>query len=175
VLTSASLAYYLCTLTDVYLSSHLPNKRKRFVSVSFLLFFFSLLVEVGLRDLNVHMYFTQPENTKPQAGVCSFIRPLAFLFTSCCSFMDFLWYLRLGKSHSKHAKFLRYMRNKHKRCVPPIVISAHQFTMLSHHQDAAREYLEAYKLMPECPLINLCAGKAFFYFCLTICLYLRYY
>lgn len=32
--------------------------------------------------------------------------------------------------------------------------------MLSHHQDAAREYLEAYKLMPECPLINLCAGKA---------------
>ncbi|KAI9383781.1 hypothetical protein POPTR_013G128900v4 [Populus trichocarpa] len=67
---------------------------------------------------------------------------------------------RLGKSHSKHAKFLRYMRNKHKRCVPPIVISAHQFTMLSHHQDAAREYLEAYKLMPECPLINLCAGTA---------------
>ncbi|CAK7340077.1 unnamed protein product [Dovyalis caffra] len=34
------------------------------------------------------------------------------------------------------------------------------FTMLSHHQDAAREYLEAYKLMPECPLINLCVGTA---------------
>ncbi|CAK7340075.1 unnamed protein product [Dovyalis caffra] len=34
------------------------------------------------------------------------------------------------------------------------------FTMLSHHQDAAREYLDAYKLMPECPLINLCVGTA---------------
>ncbi|CAK7339884.1 unnamed protein product [Dovyalis caffra] len=32
--------------------------------------------------------------------------------------------------------------------------------MKCHHQDAAREYLEAYKLMPECPLINLCVGTA---------------
>lgn len=29
---------------------------------------------------------------------------------------------------------------------------------ISHHQDAAREYLEAYKLLPENPLINLCVG-----------------
>lgn len=32
--------------------------------------------------------------------------------------------------------------------------------MASHHQDAARCYLEAYKLLPENPLINLCVGSA---------------
>ncbi|KAJ8759416.1 hypothetical protein K2173_006937 [Erythroxylum novogranatense] len=67
---------------------------------------------------------------------------------------------RLGKSYSKHAKFLRYMRAKHSESAPPLVISGHQFTMGSHHQDAAREYLEAYKLLPESPLINLCVGTA---------------
>ncbi|CAN1266231.1 General transcription factor 3C polypeptide 3 [Linum perenne] len=60
----------------------------------------------------------------------------------------------------KHSKVLRQLRTKHKDCVPPIVISGHQFTAVSHHQDAAREYLEAYKLLPENPLINLCAGSA---------------
>ncbi|XVE89357.1 hypothetical protein DITRI_Ditri19aG0195700 [Diplodiscus trichospermus] len=67
---------------------------------------------------------------------------------------------RSGKSYSRHCKFLRLMRIKHKDCVPSIVISGHQFTMGSHHQDAAREYLEAYKLLPENPLINLCVGTA---------------
>ncbi|KAJ4713911.1 General transcription factor 3C polypeptide 3 [Melia azedarach] len=65
---------------------------------------------------------------------------------------------RLGKT--KHSKFLRYMRAKYKDCFPPIMISGHQFTMASHHQDAARDYLEAYKLSPENPLINLCVGTA---------------
>ncbi|XVF75058.1 hypothetical protein PTKIN_Ptkin13bG0158500 [Pterospermum kingtungense] len=68
--------------------------------------------------------------------------------------------LRLETNHSSHCKFLNYMRRKHKDCVPPIVISGHQFTMASHHQDAARNYLEAYKLLPENPLINLCVGTA---------------
>ncbi|XP_022716452.1 general transcription factor 3C polypeptide 3 isoform X2 [Durio zibethinus] len=66
---------------------------------------------------------------------------------------------RSGKSYSRHCKFLRSMRSKH-NSVPSIVISGHQFTMGSHHQDAAREYLEAYKLLPENPLINLCVGTA---------------
>ncbi|KAL0324808.1 UNVERIFIED_CONTAM: Transcription factor tau subunit sfc4 [Sesamum radiatum] len=60
----------------------------------------------------------------------------------------------------KHNKFLHSMRVKHKDSVPPILISAHQFTMISQHQAAAREYLEAHKLMPDNPLINLCAGTA---------------
>jgi hypothetical protein len=44
------------------------------------------------------------------------------------------------------------MQGKFVDCVPPILISAHQFTLCSHHQDAARKYLEAYKLLPENPL-----------------------
>ncbi|XP_044463688.1 general transcription factor 3C polypeptide 3 isoform X2 [Mangifera indica] len=67
---------------------------------------------------------------------------------------------RLGKSHNKHSKFLRYMRAKYKDCAPPLIISGHHFTFASHHQDAARDYLEAYKLLPENPLINLCVGTA---------------
>ena len=55
------------------------------------------------------------------------------------------------------------MRVRHKDCVPPIVIFGHQFTMISQHQIAAKEYLEAYKLMPENPLINLCAGMFFIF------------
>ncbi|XP_050223397.1 uncharacterized protein LOC126673340 [Mercurialis annua] len=68
--------------------------------------------------------------------------------------------LRLGKNYSKHAKFLRYMRSKHDFSVAPIVIYAHQLSMGSHHQDAAREYLTAYKLLSESHLINLCVGTS---------------
>lgn len=67
---------------------------------------------------------------------------------------------KINSKHSKHSKFIRYLRAKYKDCVPPIIISGHQFTMASHHQDAARCYLEAYKLLPENPLINLCVGSA---------------
>ncbi|KAH9713314.1 tetratricopeptide repeat (TPR)-containing protein [Citrus sinensis] len=67
---------------------------------------------------------------------------------------------RFEKIFSKHAKLLRNVRAKYRDFVPPIIISGHQFTMISHHQDAAREYLEAYKLLPENPLINLCVGTA---------------
>ncbi|KAL5843128.1 hypothetical protein ACOSQ4_009086 [Xanthoceras sorbifolium] len=67
---------------------------------------------------------------------------------------------RLGKNNSKHYKFLRYIRSKHKDCVPPTIISGHQFTVASHHQDAARDYLEAYRLLPDDPLINLCVATA---------------
>uniref|UniRef100_A0A2P2K8K4 Uncharacterized protein MANES_06G016500 n=1 Tax=Rhizophora mucronata TaxID=61149 RepID=A0A2P2K8K4_RHIMU len=67
---------------------------------------------------------------------------------------------RLVKGYSKHGKFLRDMRAKYSDCVPPIVISGHHFTMGSFYQDAAKDYLEAYKLLPESPLINLCVGTA---------------
>ncbi|XAR55675.1 hypothetical protein NMG60_11035825 [Bertholletia excelsa] len=67
---------------------------------------------------------------------------------------------RLENRYSKHNKFLHSMRLKHKDSIPPIIICGHQFTMISQHQAAAREYLEAYKLMPESPLVNLCVGTA---------------
>ncbi|KAH7678990.1 TPR-like protein [Dioscorea alata] len=66
---------------------------------------------------------------------------------------------RFGSRFKKHPKFLHHMRTQ-KDCVPPMIMLGHQFTMLSQHQSAAREYLEAYKLQPENPLINLCVGTA---------------
>ncbi|KAF7824751.1 general transcription factor 3C polypeptide 3 [Senna tora] len=67
---------------------------------------------------------------------------------------------RLENRDTRHSKFLRAMQGKFVDCVPPFLISGHQFTIFSHHQDAARKYLEAYKLLPENPLINLCVGTA---------------
>ncbi|ESQ35030.1 hypothetical protein EUTSA_v10006758mg [Eutrema salsugineum] len=67
---------------------------------------------------------------------------------------------RLGKRASTEAKFMHHLRSKYRDCVPPILIAGHHFTVTSRHQDAAREYLEAYKLMPDSPLINLCVGAA---------------
>ncbi|KAL9171749.1 hypothetical protein ABFS82_03G001400 [Erythranthe guttata] len=60
----------------------------------------------------------------------------------------------------RNNKFLLSMKTKHKDSVPPILISGHKYTMMNQHQAAAREYLEAHKLMPDNPLINLCAGTA---------------
>ncbi|XP_010531166.1 PREDICTED: general transcription factor 3C polypeptide 3 [Tarenaya hassleriana] len=67
---------------------------------------------------------------------------------------------RLGRRISTEAKFMHHLRSKHRDCVPPILIAGHHFTVTSRHQDAAREYLEAYKLLPENPLINLCVGTS---------------
>lgn len=68
--------------------------------------------------------------------------------------------LRLENRLSKHNKFLHHMRVEHKDLVPPMIISGNQFTMISQHQVAAREYLEAHKQMPDSPLTNLCVGTA---------------
>lgn len=67
---------------------------------------------------------------------------------------------RLGVQHSRHSRFLHRLRDKHKDCIPPILISGHQFTLINQHQAAAKEYLEAYKLLPDSPLVNLCVGTA---------------
>ncbi|CAO2824772.1 unnamed protein product [Amaranthus hypochondriacus] len=68
--------------------------------------------------------------------------------------------LRLENRLSRHNKFLHHMRVEQKDLVPPMIISGNQFTMISQHQVAAREYLEAYKQKPYSQLINLCAGTA---------------
>ncbi|CAL9099031.1 unnamed protein product [Musa textilis] len=67
---------------------------------------------------------------------------------------------RLEYRFSRHLKFLHHMRVELKDCVMPMIIYGHQFTMISQHQSAAREYLEAYKVQPKNPLINLCVGTA---------------
>ncbi|XP_030550361.2 general transcription factor 3C polypeptide 3 isoform X2 [Rhodamnia argentea] len=66
----------------------------------------------------------------------------------------------MEKDYKKYSKFLRNIRVKHTDCVPPILIAGHQSTISSHHQDAAREYLKAYKLLPDSPLIKLCVGTS---------------
>jgi hypothetical protein len=86
----------------------------------------------------------------------------------------FVLYCRLENRDSRHCKFLRAMLGKLLDCVPPIIIYGHQFTMASNHQHAASKYLEAYKLLPENPLINLCVGKTF-YFSLFLVEYLHIY
>ncbi|KAK4793502.1 hypothetical protein SAY86_023937 [Trapa natans] len=67
---------------------------------------------------------------------------------------------RLDGIFSKHSHFLHNMRSKDPESVSPIIISGHQFNAKSRAQDAAREYLEAYKLQPDNPLINLCVGTS---------------
>ncbi|KAJ4795688.1 General transcription factor 3C polypeptide 3 [Rhynchospora pubera] len=67
---------------------------------------------------------------------------------------------RLEDRYSKHNKFVRYMRNIRNDCIPPIIISGHQFNSISQHQAATADYLEAYKLQPDNPLINLCVGTS---------------
>lgn len=69
-------------------------------------------------------------------------------------------FLRLENRHTKYSKFLLHMKDRHKDSVPPKIIYGNQHTMISHHQRAAIEYLHAYKLMPETPLVNLCVGTA---------------
>lgn len=67
---------------------------------------------------------------------------------------------RIEDRFSRHHKFLLRIREEKTDCVPPIIISGHRFTAISQHQSAARDYLEAYKLNPENPFINLCVGSA---------------
>lgn len=87
---------------------------------------------------------------------------------SCTHYSDYRWkfpiaeslfpYYRLESKLSKHAKFLHRVRVTHKDSVPPMLITGHQLSMGCQYQAAAREYLEAYKLQPENPLVNLCVG-----------------
>eukprot|EP00252_Welwitschia_mirabilis_P015952 TRINITY_DN35372_c0_g1_i1.p1 TRINITY_DN35372_c0_g1~~TRINITY_DN35372_c0_g1_i1.p1 ORF type:complete len:936 (-),score=195.07 TRINITY_DN35372_c0_g1_i1:201-3008(-) len=68
---------------------------------------------------------------------------------------------RLETRVSKHGKFMLATRAKYPDCVPPMIIFGHQFAMISQSQSALCEYLEAYKLQPDNPLINLCVGTSF--------------
>jgi len=73
-----------------------------------------------------------------------------------------LWHLlcRIEDRFPHHFKYILRTREEKPDCVPPIIISGHRFTAISQHQSAARDYLEAYKLDPENPLINLCVGMS---------------
>ncbi|KAJ6827778.1 general transcription factor 3C polypeptide 3 [Iris pallida] len=66
----------------------------------------------------------------------------------------------LNRVQKNYSKFLHRSQMTLEGCVPPILISGHQFTLISQHQAAAKDYLQAYRLQPENPLVNLCVGTA---------------
>ncbi|XP_051148860.1 uncharacterized protein LOC127263720 [Andrographis paniculata] len=117
----------------------------------------SAQVKEELRTLGAQMAHNISDPTHGWECVRYFVsrHPFSFSAWNC-------YYKGLLRSNrmTKHNKFLHSMRAKHKDCVQPILISGHHFTMISQHQAAAREYLEAYKLLPDSPLINLCVGTA---------------
>ncbi|CAH9105284.1 unnamed protein product [Cuscuta epithymum] len=93
---------------------------------------------------------------------CKFLKPILLQHPYKMALWSY-YYKALSKADStisKNNKFLQHVRNQQKDCVPPIVIAGHQFGEISQYQVAAREYLEAYKLQPDCPIINLCVGTA---------------
>jgi hypothetical protein len=53
------------------------------------------------------------------------------------------------------------MRTKFPNCTAAMVISGHQFAMISQPQGALREYLQAFRVQPDDPFINLCIGTSF--------------
>ncbi|KAL8471983.1 hypothetical protein ACS0TY_029281 [Phlomoides rotata] len=117
----------------------------------------SVQIKEELRTLGAQFYFNSDDPGHGWDYVRDFVaqNPLSFTAWNC-------FYKGILRDNRllRHNKFLHRMKNKHKNSVPPILVVAHQFTMISQHQIAAREYLEAYKLMPDNPLINLCAGTA---------------
>lgn len=63
-------------------------------------------------------------------------------------------------SCSEKSKFLSIRKEEEEDCVPPIIISGHQFSVRSEYQAAAEEYLHAYKILPNGPFLNLYVGTA---------------
>nr|GMD79961.1 general transcription factor 3C polypeptide 3-like isoform X1 [Ipomoea batatas] len=93
---------------------------------------------------------------------CSFLRHFLHQHPSKMAAWSY-YYKALSKleiAPSTNNRFLLHARNQQKDCIPPIIIAGHQFCEIGQYQVAAREYLEAHKLLLNCPLINLCIGTA---------------
>lgn len=120
--------------------------------------YFSHEKEQKLRSLGAHVAqkITDPRHGWGYVRDIALKHPYSIAAWNCFYKVVSSWENR----YTKHSKFLHTLKMKHKDSVPPIMITGHQFTMISQHQVAAREYLEAYKLMPDNPLINLCVGTA---------------
>lgn len=97
----------------------------------------------------------------PKRG-CRFLRPFLRLHPSKMAAWSYYYkaLLKVETTMSTNNRFLQNIRDEQKDCVPPIIIAGHQFGEICQYQVAAREYLEAYKLQPDSPLINLCVGTA---------------
>ncbi|KAF5205805.1 General transcription factor 3c polypeptide [Thalictrum thalictroides] len=116
----------------------------------------SLEKKEELESLEAHIAYNTPDSTDAYAQACATVLKDPKSIAAWNSYYK----IRMeNKSHSR-SRFLNLMMRKDPECVPPLIISGHQFTLISQHQEAARKYLEAYKLQPDSPLVNLCVGTA---------------
>jgi hypothetical protein len=93
---------------------------------------------------------------------------MMWCLSRCYMVGDKVWliatFVGTGRSESrvpKHNKFMLQMRTKFPNCTAAMVISGHQFAMISQPQGALREYLQAFRVQPDDPFINLCIGTSF--------------
>jgi general transcription factor 3C polypeptide 3 (transcription factor C subunit 4) len=107
-----------------------------------------------LRSLGAEIAYRAPD---PRPGF-DYVRHVVQKNPHSLSAWNF-YYKVTSKDEKRHGKFLLRAR-RDPNCVPPKIISGHQFTEKSQHQSATLDYLEAYKLEPENPLINLCVGSS---------------
>ncbi|TVU43258.1 hypothetical protein EJB05_09709 [Eragrostis curvula] len=109
-----------------------------------------------LRSLGAQIAYRSPDPRHGFKYVCYAVKQHPYSFSAWNSYYKVASRIEDASTN----KFILRTREGKADCVPPIIISGHRFTALSQHQAAARDYLEAYKLEPENPLINLCIGTA---------------
>ncbi|XP_051178392.1 uncharacterized protein [Lolium perenne] len=107
-----------------------------------------------LRSLGAEIAYRAPD---PRPGF-DYVRYLVQKHPHSVSAWNF-YYKVTSRDEKRQSKFLLRAR-RYPNCVPPKIISGNQFTEIKQHQSATRDYLEAYKLDPENPFINLCVGSS---------------
>ncbi|KAM3278005.1 hypothetical protein ACQJBY_045715 [Aegilops geniculata] len=112
-------------------------------------------IKEELRSLGAEIAYRAPD---PSPGF-DYVRYVVHKHPQCISAWNSYYKVTSRAEEKGHFKFLLRARRDPK-CVPPKIISGHRFTAISQHQSAVRDYLEAYKLDPENPLINLCVGSS---------------
>lgn len=112
-------------------------------------------IKEELRSLGAEIAYRAPD---PSPGF-DYVRYVVHKHPQSISAWNSYYKVTSRTEEKGHFKFLLRARRDPK-CVPPKIISGHRFTAISQHQSAVRDYLEAYRLDPENPLINLCVGSS---------------
>uniref|UniRef100_A0ACD6A0H5 Uncharacterized protein n=1 Tax=Avena sativa TaxID=4498 RepID=A0ACD6A0H5_AVESA len=107
-----------------------------------------------LRSLGAEIAYRAPD---PSPGF-DYVRYVVQKHPHSVSAWNSFYKVTSRTDEKRHFKFL--LRAKRHNSVPPKIICGHRFTAISQHQSATRDYLEAYKLEPDNPLINLCVGSS---------------
>ncbi|PIA39223.1 hypothetical protein AQUCO_02700419v1 [Aquilegia coerulea] len=116
----------------------------------------SLEKKEELESLEAQIAYNTPDSSDVHAQACATVQRDPKSIAAWNSYYK----IRMENKSPTRSRFLNLMMRKDPECVPPLIISGHQFTLINQHQEAARKYLEAYKLQPDSPLVNLCVGTA---------------